>query len=73
MTVWLIIFFVAVFQSFTLGFSLKRWFWFSIVMTAMVVAVVMALLVDLDSPHTGGIGIEQTSMERLAHDVADAK
>ena len=72
-TVWLIIFLVAVFQSFTLGFSLKRWFWFSLVMTPVVVAVVMALLVDLDSPHTGGIGVEQNSMERVSRDVADAK
>jgi hypothetical protein len=50
MTVWLIIFLVAVFQSFATGFSLKRWFWFSLVMTPLVVAAVMALLADLDSP-----------------------
>ena len=72
-TVWLIIFLVAVFQSFTIGFSLKRRFWFSLVMTPMVVAIVMALVVDLDSPHTGLIGIRQNSMERLIHDVNDGK
>jgi hypothetical protein len=63
-TVWLIIFVVAVFQSFTIGFSLKRRFWFSLVLTPMVVAIVMALVADLDSPHTGMIGIRQNSMER---------
>src|SRR5271169_1423553 len=73
MTVWLIIFLVAVFQSFAIGFSLKRRFWFSLVMTPLVVAVVMALVADLDSPHTGLIGIEQNSMDRLLHDVTDAK
>jgi len=72
-TVWLIIFLVAVFQSFTTGFSLKRRFWFSLMMTPLVVAMVMALVVDLDSPHTGPIGINQNSMERLVHDVTDAK
>jgi hypothetical protein len=72
-TVWLIIFFIAVFQSFATGFSLKRSFWFSLVMTPLVVAVVMALVADLDSPHTGLIGIEQNSMERLVHDVTDTK
>jgi hypothetical protein len=72
-TVWLIIFLVAVFQSFATGFSLKRRFWFSLVMTPLVVAVVMALVADLDSPHTGLIGIEQNSMERLAQDVTDTK
>ena len=72
-TVWLIIFLVAVFQSFTTGFSLKRRFWFSLMMTPLVVAMVMALVVDLDSPHTGLIGVNQNSMERLAHDVTEAK
>jgi hypothetical protein len=73
LTVWLIIFLVAAFQSFATGFSLKRWFWFSLVTTPMVVAALMALLASLDSPHTGAIGIEQNSMERLAHDVTDEK
>lgn len=72
-TVWLIIFIVALFQSFATGFSLKRRFWFSLVMTPMVIAIVMALLADLDSPRTGPIRIEQNSMERLVHDVTDAK
>lgn len=72
-TVWLIIFLVAVFQSFATGFSLKRRFWFSLVMTPLVVAVVMALVADLDSPHTGVIGIDQGSMARLVHDVTDTK
>jgi hypothetical protein len=72
-TVWLIIFLVAAFQSFTIGFSLKRRFWFSLVMTPLVIAVVMALVADLDSPHTGMISIHQSSMERLVHDVTGAK
>lgn len=72
-TVWLIIFMVAVFQTFATGFSLKRRFWFSLLMTPLVVAVVMALVADLDSPHTGRIGIHQNSMERLVHDVIDSK
>jgi hypothetical protein len=70
-TVWLIIFLVAAFQSFATGYSLKRRFWFSLVMTPLVVAVVMALLADLDSPHAGLITIKQNSMERLANDAAD--
>jgi len=70
-TVWLIIVLVAVFQSFATGYSLKRRFWFSFVMTPVVVAVVMALLADLDSPHAGLISIRENSMERLAGDAAD--
>jgi len=70
-TVWIIIFLVAVFQSFATGYSLKRRFWFSLVMTPLVVAVVMALLADLDSPHGGLITIKQNSMQRLANDAGD--
>jgi hypothetical protein len=72
-TVWLIIFIVAIFQSFATGFSLRRRFWFSLVMTPLVIAVLMGLLADLDSPRTGLIRIEQNSMDRLAHDVTDPK
>jgi hypothetical protein len=42
-------------------------------MTPMVVAIVMALVADLDSPHTGMIAIRQNSMERLIQDITDAK
>ena len=72
-TVWLIVFVVAIFQSFVAGFSLKRKFWFPLVVTPLVIGVVMALLADLDSPRTGLIHIEQTSMERLVHDVTGSK
>ena len=72
-TVWLIIFVVAIFQAFVTGFSLKRQFWFSLVMTPLVIGVVMALLADLDSPRTGLIQIDQSSMERLIHDVTGPK
>jgi hypothetical protein len=71
-TVW-IIFIVAIFQSFATGFSLTRRFWFSLVMTPLVIAVVMALLADLDSPRTGLIRVEQGSMERLVHDATEVK
>jgi hypothetical protein len=40
-------------------------------MTPVVVAVVMALLADLDSPHGGLINVRENSMERLANDVTD--
>ena len=72
-TVWLIVFLVAVFQTFATGYSMKRRFWMSLVTTPLVVAMVMALIADMDSPHAGLIRIDQTSMERLAHEVTDTK
>jgi hypothetical protein len=64
--VWIIILVVAVFQSFLTGYSLKRKVWLSLVVTPVVVAVVMALTVDLDDPHSGLIQVQQNSMNRLA-------
>ena len=42
-------------------------------MTPLVIAIVVALVAELDCPHTGLIGIRQNSMERLINDVTDAK
>jgi len=72
-SVWMIIVAVAVFQGFVAGFSLRRRFWFSLVMTPLVIAIVVALIADLDSPHTGLIRVEQNSMERLVKDATGAK
>ncbi len=67
--VWIIILVVAVFQSFLTGYSLKRKVWLSLVVTPVVVAVVMALTVDLDDPHSGLIQVQQNSMNRLADEM----
>ncbi len=72
-TVWLIIFVIEAFQSFVTGYSLNRKFWLSLVVTPLVVALVTALIADLDSPRTGLIRIEQTSMERLVNDVSHSQ
>jgi len=72
-TVWLIIFVVGAFQSFVTGLSLKRKFWLPLAVTPVVVAMVMALIADLDSPRSGLILIEQTSMERLVNDVTHSQ
>jgi uncharacterized membrane protein len=72
-TVWVIIIIVGAVQSFVTGYHLKQKFWFSLVITPLVVAVVMGLIADLDSPHTGFIHVEQNSMERLVNDVTGTK
>lgn len=68
--VWIIILLVAVFQSFLTGYSLKRKVWLSLIVTPLVLAIVMALIVDLDDPHTGVIRVQQNSMNRLANEIS---
>ena len=72
-TVWLVLFVVGAFQSFVTGFSLKRKFWLPLAMTPVVITMVMALIAALDSPRSGLIHIEQTSMERLVNDVTHSQ
>jgi hypothetical protein len=67
--VWIIILVVAAFQSFITGYSLKRKIWLSLIVTPLVIALVMALIADLDDPHTGLIHIHQNSMNRLVHEL----
>jgi hypothetical protein len=62
--VWIVIIAVGAFQSFVTGYNLKEKFWLSLVITPLVIALVMALIIDIDSPRTGFIRIEQNSMER---------
>ena len=68
--IWIIILLVAAFQSFITGYSLKRKIWLSLVVTPLVMAIVIALIADLDDPHTGLIRVEQNSMNRLFEDMS---
>jgi hypothetical protein len=68
--VWSIILLVAIFQSFITGYSLKRKIWLTLIGIPLVVAAVMALIADLDDPHSGNIRIEQSSMNRLINDIS---
>lgn len=68
--VWVIIIVVGAFQSFVAGYNLKQKFWLSLVITPVVVALVVTVIVDLDSPRSGFIHIEQNSMDRLSNSVS---
>lgn len=67
--VWIIILVVAAFQSFITGYSMKRKVWLSLTVTPIVIAVVIALIADLDDPHSGLIRVQQQSMSHLANEL----
>ena len=69
--VWIIILVVAAFQSFITGYSMKRKVWLSLTVTPIVIAVVIALIADLDDPHSGLIRVQQSSMNRLANELTE--
>lgn len=68
--VWIVIIMVGVFQSFVTGYNLKQNFWLARTVTPLVIAMVLALIVDLDSPRTGFIHTDQRSLQRLVKDAS---
>ena len=68
--VWIILIMIGVFQSFVAGYNLKQNFWLVRTITPLVIASVLALIVDLDSPRTGFIHTDQRSIQRLVKDVS---
>ena len=68
-TIWLMLVLIALLTCVTVGFSQRQRFALSILVPPLMIAVVMTLIADLDTPHSGLIRIDQQSMERLKSDL----
>lgn len=71
-SVWIMLLAIAILGCFTTGFSMRRRSWLPIIITPLMIAVVMSLIADLDTSRTGFIRVEQSSMQRLKHDLQGA-
>ncbi len=69
-TIWLMLLFIAVLTCLTIGYSQRRRFLLSTVVPPLMIAIVMSLIADLDTPRSGLITIGQQSMERLQSDMS---
>ncbi len=65
-SVWLMITLIAALAAFTSGLAVRQRFWLSMMLMPLMVAVVMSLTADLDSPRTGLIQVGLGSMQRLS-------
>ena len=68
-SVWLLIFSVSVIALFTRGLTLAKRFWLTLVLAPLTVAIVVALIADLDTPSSGLIRLDQRAMIRLKADI----
>jgi hypothetical protein len=68
-SVWLLIFLVSLIALFTRGLTLSGRFWLTLVLAPVTVAIVVALIADLDSPGRGLIRLDQRAMLRLKADM----
>jgi hypothetical protein len=63
--IWLMVILISVMACLVTGYSMSRRQLVDMIVLPLTVAIVMALVADLDSPRTGVIHIGQQSMERL--------
>jgi len=71
-TIWLMLVLISLLTCLTVGYSLRRRFMLSMLVTPLMISIVMALDADLDSPRSGLIRAAQQSMERLQSDIKAA-
>jgi hypothetical protein len=64
-SIWFLILSVSVIAIFSRGLTLTRRFWLTLVLIPITIAIVVALIADLDSPSTGVIRLDQRAMQRL--------
>lgn len=71
--VWLLIFSVSIITVFTRGLTLERRFWLTLVLAPLTIAIVVALIADLDTPSSGLIQLDQRAMQRLKIEITPSQ
>lgn len=69
--IWVMLGLIALLACLTAGYSLRVRFLMSMVVTPLMIAIVMSLIADLDSPRSGTIQVGQQSMERVLSSLKD--
>jgi hypothetical protein len=69
-SVWLLVISVSIIALFTRGLTLAGRFWLTLVLAPLTIAIVVALIADLDTPSSGLIRLDQRAMIRLKADLA---
>jgi hypothetical protein len=68
-TIWLMIVSVSLIAVFARGLTLGRRFWLTLALAPVTIALVVALIADLDTPAAGLIRLDDRSMQRLHSEV----
>jgi hypothetical protein len=68
-TIWLMLLLIAFLTCFTFGYWQRRRFWLVAVVIPLMIAIVMGLIADLDSPRSGFLRVDLRSLERVGQDL----
>jgi hypothetical protein len=69
-TIWLMLLLIALLTCLISGYGQRRRFWLIAVVSPLMIAIVMGLIADLDSPRSGFLRVDLRSLDRLAQDLA---
>jgi hypothetical protein len=67
--VWFLVITISAIAAFSRGVTQPRRFWLTLVLAPITIAIVVALIADLDSPSTGMLRIDQRAMQRLKSEI----
>lgn len=67
--IWIMIFCVAIIAAFSRGSTLTSRFWLTLILVPITIAIVVALIGDLDTPTHGLIRLDQRAFQRLKADI----
>ena len=68
--VWLLIISTSLIAVFTRGSTLASRFWLAVILIPITIAIVVALIADLDTPGRGLIRLDQRALQRLQADIS---
>ena len=68
--IWLLIIIASLIAVFTRGLTLTSRFWLTLILVPITIAIVVALIADLDGPSRGLIRLDQRALERLKADIS---
>jgi hypothetical protein len=71
LTIWLMIVSVSLIAVFARGLTLARRFWLTLALAPITIALVVALIADLDTPSTGLIRLDNRAMQRLKAEIGN--
>lgn len=72
-TIWLMIVSVALIAVFARGLALGRRFWLTLALAPVTIALVVALIADLDTPSAGLIRLDDRAMQRLQSEIGHSQ
>jgi len=66
---WIMLTLISFLACLTVGMSVRRRFWYVMMITPLMISIVMSLIADLNSPRSGFLQTDRKSMHRLLQEV----